>query len=228
MKTEEDEAFDDLARKQGAWGGGFKAKQAMAADKLQEPVVQPAPGYCKNCKDYTIEEPLYAQPAQEPEREALKLALEALELHLTHHEHGCVYLDPAITAIKAALAQPAQESYDQTALELCNVCGWKTLIPDDGCLNCERAQPTQEPVGEIRASSYGNYPVVAWVNGYVAKIGDKFYTTPPQREWVGLTDEEKADLVHELFAPCSKEASAALYLLTAHYNKLKEKNTCQQ
>jgi hypothetical protein len=38
MKTEEDEAFDELARKQGSWGGGFKAKQAMAADKLQEPV----------------------------------------------------------------------------------------------------------------------------------------------------------------------------------------------
>ena len=37
MKTEEDEAFDDIARRQGAWGGGFKAKQAMAADKLQEP-----------------------------------------------------------------------------------------------------------------------------------------------------------------------------------------------
>jgi len=34
MKTEEDEAFDDLAKRQGAWGGGFKAKQAMAADKL--------------------------------------------------------------------------------------------------------------------------------------------------------------------------------------------------
>ena len=45
---------------------GFDSKQRMAADKLQEPVVQPAPGYCKNCKDYTIEKPLYAQPAQEP------------------------------------------------------------------------------------------------------------------------------------------------------------------
>lgn len=33
MKPEEDEAFDELARKQGSWGGGFKAKQAMAADK---------------------------------------------------------------------------------------------------------------------------------------------------------------------------------------------------
>ena len=36
MKTPEDEAFDDLARKQGMWGGGFPAKRQMAADK-QEP-----------------------------------------------------------------------------------------------------------------------------------------------------------------------------------------------
>jgi len=36
MKTEEDEAFDDLARRQGMWGGGFTAKRQMAADK-QEP-----------------------------------------------------------------------------------------------------------------------------------------------------------------------------------------------
>jgi len=36
MKTEEDEAFDDLARRQGMWGGGFPAKRQMAADK-QEP-----------------------------------------------------------------------------------------------------------------------------------------------------------------------------------------------
>jgi len=34
MKTEEDEAFDDLARKQGAWGGGFQAKRQAAMDKI--------------------------------------------------------------------------------------------------------------------------------------------------------------------------------------------------
>lgn len=32
--TPEDEAFDELARKQGAWGGGYQAKRKMAADKL--------------------------------------------------------------------------------------------------------------------------------------------------------------------------------------------------
>jgi hypothetical protein len=33
MKTLEDEAFDELARKQGDWGGGYQAKRKMAADK---------------------------------------------------------------------------------------------------------------------------------------------------------------------------------------------------
>jgi len=34
MKDAEDEAFDDLAKRQGNWGGGFPSKRAMAADKL--------------------------------------------------------------------------------------------------------------------------------------------------------------------------------------------------
>jgi hypothetical protein len=34
MKTEEDEAFDDMARKQGMWGGGFNAKRQAAMDKV--------------------------------------------------------------------------------------------------------------------------------------------------------------------------------------------------
>jgi hypothetical protein len=39
----------------------------------------------------------------------------------------------------------AQTAYDQTALELCNVCGWKTLIPDDVCLNCEYEKNAAQP-----------------------------------------------------------------------------------
>jgi hypothetical protein len=80
MKTEEDEAFDELARKQGAWGGGFPAKRKMVADKLQE-----------------------------PEREALKLALEALERTNPRFSEDVMRQHEAITAIKEALAQPAQE-----------------------------------------------------------------------------------------------------------------------
>jgi len=78
--TEEDEAFDELAKRQGAWGGGYRAKKAMAADKLQE-----------------------------PEREALKLALEALERINPKFAEDVMRQHEATAAIKAALAQPAQE-----------------------------------------------------------------------------------------------------------------------
>jgi hypothetical protein len=46
--------------------------------------------------------------------------------------------------------------YDQQALELCEECGWKTLIPDEGCLNCER-QPKaeQEPFGYFKPEPFG-------------------------------------------------------------------------
>ena len=36
MKDADDEAFDELAKRQGDWGGGFQAKRQMAADKFQE------------------------------------------------------------------------------------------------------------------------------------------------------------------------------------------------
>jgi hypothetical protein len=31
------EEFDELAKRQGDWGGGYQAKRKAAADKLQEP-----------------------------------------------------------------------------------------------------------------------------------------------------------------------------------------------
>ena len=36
MRTEEDEAFDELAKKQGDWGGGFQAKRAMAKARIED------------------------------------------------------------------------------------------------------------------------------------------------------------------------------------------------
>jgi len=64
MKTEEDEAFDDLARKQGMWGGGFQAKRAAAADKLEDEsdmlTIAYLDGYERGKKA------ALAQPAQEP------------------------------------------------------------------------------------------------------------------------------------------------------------------
>jgi hypothetical protein len=36
----------------------------------------------------------------------------------------------------------------------------------------------QEPVGKFIESPHGNYPSLVWERGYVAKIGDKLYTSP--------------------------------------------------
>jgi hypothetical protein len=72
-------------------------------------------------------------------------------------------------------------------------------------------------VGEVRKSSYGGYPVIAWDKGYIAIIGDKFYTTPPKRPWVGLTDEE----VHEI---CNSYYYGDRELVKLIETKLKEKN----
>jgi hypothetical protein len=58
MKTEEDEAFDELAKRQGMWGGGFQAKRAMAVDKLQEPVL--------DIDGHVVGKMRKPKPAQEP------------------------------------------------------------------------------------------------------------------------------------------------------------------
>ena len=73
MKTDEDEAFDDLAKKQGSWGGGFPAKRKMAADKLQEPPSEWAgikailDEYGLQAIDFVADfKAALVQPAQEP------------------------------------------------------------------------------------------------------------------------------------------------------------------
>jgi hypothetical protein len=90
---------------------------------------------------------------------------------------------------REAAADKLQEPYDQTALELCNVCGWKTLIPDDGCLNCERAQPAQEPL-HIVQSNGRHSPLLTHM---MSKR-----TTPPQRPWVDLSDSQIERVYHDV------------------------------
>ena len=112
MKTPEDEAFEAIERRQG----GFKAKRRMAADKLHwsDCAVHNGPAYPAGKCDCGV--------AQEPERKALKLALEVMQINLTLLKKVNPYkgqedlvsdsLDlthDAITAIKEALAQPEPE-----------------------------------------------------------------------------------------------------------------------
>ena len=258
MKTEEDEAFEDIERRQG---GGFPAKRAMAADKMQEPVSFPCCGYtdataikwnqfngvvqchmcgqvytaaakpahcqCTACKDGIIHAsdcavhngPAYPAGecdcgvAQKTEREALKLALEVMQINLTLLEK----IDPykgqedllsdsleltheAIASLEAALAQPAQEPV-----------AWGVFEDN----NLHDMLFTQEEAQEL-----------ARYKGSHAEVRP-LYTTPPKREWVGLTDEDrKAALLTaykewecEEFLLCARED----YLLIEQ--ALMEKNT---
>ena len=132
MKTEEDEAFDDLAKKQGSWGGGFKAKQAMAADKLQEPVLdldghvvgkvrkpQPAHCQCTACKNGVLHASdcaVHNGPAY-PAGECDCSVAQEPDMLTIAYQSG--YYDGK----KAALAQPVQE-----AIYGMNQDDWKDVV----------------------------------------------------------------------------------------------------
>ena len=120
-----------------------------------------------------------------------------------------------------------QEPYDQTALELCEKCGWKAIISDEGCLVCARNE--QEPFIYVREDNerpFGGYEHCSEAEAGAFPV----YTAPPKREWVGLTADE--------IWKCNKaKAGSAVefHICSAHQNvmdfaeaieaKLKEKNT---
>lgn len=68
-----------------------------------------------------------AAPVQEQAEQLAKLGWQTIECPFCGSSGAQAFPKPA-----------AQPVYDQESLELCNTCGWKTLIPEDGCLNCER------------------------------------------------------------------------------------------
>ena len=83
MKTPEDEAFEDIERRQG----GFQAKRQMAADKLQDEAdmltIAYLDGYEKGKKA------ALAQPAQEPRnvRERWNVELDGNDLLVCFNDH---------------------------------------------------------------------------------------------------------------------------------------------
>lgn len=100
-------------------------------------------------------------------REMLQRMINAIDMLIPTlpglRDKGSVWLRDEIIKsadeLRAALAGPVVKEnltteYDQTALELCKVCGWKAVIPTEGCLNCEREKqlmkkPPAEPVVEL-------------------------------------------------------------------------------
>jgi rubrerythrin len=76
MKTPEDEAFDELAQRQGMWGGGFNAKRQAAMDKVNSHFDEAYKKMHEDCAMYGTSwskngeriDPMsvYKEPVQEP------------------------------------------------------------------------------------------------------------------------------------------------------------------
>jgi len=96
-------------------------------------------------------------------------------------------------------AQPVQEPWCM------GMNGCKTK-----CADCPD-EPAQEPVAWMREDA-----TLRFAEGKVFAVGQPFYTTPQQRPWVGLTDEDHMQFAISQFGWDE--------LIAAVEAKLKEKN----
>ena len=135
-------------------------------------------------------------------RQALKLALEALQfaLHIGFPESS------------ESQIKKGEKAYQQHRAAI-------TAIKE------ALAQPEQEPVAtldDLEQEIYENtrqfvsHDVMEWML-------KRYYTTPPQRTWVGLTDEEKQEWIDAM--PYDPQPRHCMILVNVIEAKLKEKNT---
>ena len=158
--------------------------------------------------------------------EALKELLEAVEDAIQAGDwkvDGACDPDSVIRRSKEALAQPEQEPvgavkdlFTQAAWEKLDVRGSTKVY-----LDIPPQRTEQEPFG------YFQYDIRldAWVRNRKSNRGAAFYIRPPQRTWVGLTDEEKNDCLVSA-DPCEALAEPeARQLIEDVEQALKVKNT---
>ena len=176
--------------------------------------------------------------------EALKSALEALELvniefvcngahhaKKDRHELGdeCPVTNryrQSITAIKEALEQPEQEPVADVLIDHEDEDGHAVIWLRDYALENgrhllyttppQRKEPEQEPVAWM-VWGEDNVPSFTFKKPSDKYVFDSLYITPPQRAWVGLTDEEAIQM--HIDCSCISE------LFDAIDAKLKYKNT---
>jgi hypothetical protein len=165
MKTPEDEAFDDLSRNQGAWGGGFQAKRQMAADKLQGDLINYGTSWEKDGERI---DPMsvYKEPAAMDDRQRLEAIVSVINKYLPPLGMHIMDAMSAIISLVDPLPapQPAQEPF-----------GWYSAQEDEFMTHKIRKE-------HERLNSYTH------VNG---KFDLPLYTAPPpKREWVDLAEEE--------------------------------------
>jgi hypothetical protein len=203
MKTEEDEAFEAIERKQS----GFKAKRAMAADKLQEPAQKPIKLWLwKNFVNGKFEYLAFDNP--------FPIFMDSHDPQTLGEPCGYALLKPSragrtdvsdeqvLQDVQKALAQPAQEPPSEWA-------SIKAILDEYGLQAIDfvadfkeaLAQPAQEPVAQ---GSKEHLKIMmehsAWddrleLSDALANIDEFYATAPPQRPWVGLTEKEAKSFI---------------------------------
>jgi hypothetical protein len=141
--------------------------------------------------------------------EALRIALEALELHGKQYPHMVKgYCLDAITAIQQALAAPVQEPHKGLSDYVAQATNGRVYV-----------DPVTGDVGiGTPAAPTVQEPVIAQ-DGDTLEIETILYTSP-QRTWVGLTDEEIEQGCKESWVT-EQAFQSAVWWAEA---KLKEKN----
>ena len=217
MKTPEDEAFDDLAKRQGAWGGGFPAKRKMTMDKIHaefyEKYVRYRTAFPKEYKAPQVQEDrikygtswekdgeridpmsVYKEPEQEPVAWVNTGELQGLTLG--HYSHVEIYTDESAgrTPLYTAPPQPAQEphEYDWSMLEAAkeSLREHMARIKELEAALAQPPLPVQEPVACVGPWDGPTLTLLPRSIHQTFEHNQPLYAAPPQREWVGLTDEE--------------------------------------
>ena len=132
---------------------------------------------------------------------------------------------PSTTQVQEmlALAQPEittgnilMDSYN--AMQSMKVEGPRHVVCQ--CDKC-KAQPEQEPVAWVCNGTNGHHDIDFFEEDVDSlSVGTQLYTTPPQRTWVQLTDEE----AFKICVDCGCLSKDWWTLLDAIEAKLKEKN----
>ncbi len=175
--------------------------------------------------------------------DAMKQWLAALEIYWGKAEHRRTREDErqaesAITSLRKAIQEEALRNVQRIGQEIeqekeihdrhCNQGEWKGVCKysDPNCPTIAELE-SQEPIYQYQLASGAWIDQTKESHDYNVRHGQAtvrvLYTHPPQRTWVGLTDEE----AQKTFAEhnCDISTHLAGILARAIEAKLKEKNT---
>lgn len=138
------------------------------------------------------------------DREAMKIALDALEMHVLGFDGVCK-MELAIEALEAALAQPDETETLKRCLFQMQEAAKALAQPEQEPFKPDwviyrqgvadgAAQPEQEPVAWYAKDNLeiNDEVEVIWNSEMpkYAHVWIPLYTAPPRKEWVGLTEDE--------------------------------------